>query len=156
MAMQKLMAVGALVLLAACTTTIQNTPGGDAEAAIKANDVEFAAAMGRGDVDKLLSFYADDAIVMPPNSEHVRGKAAIRAFWTGFLASAKLSGSLIPDRIIQTGNLAAEVGHYEMTITPPGGAPINDRGNYLVTWQKIDGKWLIVADMFGTSNPPPK
>ncbi|MEK6376035.1 MAG: DUF4440 domain-containing protein [Acidobacteriota bacterium] len=109
------------------------------------------AAIGRGDINAITAFYADDAVLLPPNAPPFRGKAAIQQFWTGFLASAKVAGTLTPDNVMQSCDLAAEVGHYDLTITPPGGAAIQDQGKYSVTWKKIDGQWKIAVDMFSSN-----
>lgn len=154
--MQKLIALTALVLLAACSTTYVNNPGGDAEAAIRAADVEFAAAMNAGDMAKVMTFYADDAVVLPANAPAFRGKAAIQQFWTSFLGPAKVNLTLTPENVMQSCDLAAEVGRYDVTITPPGAAAIQDQGKYSVTWKKIDGTWKIAVDMFSSNNPAPK
>lgn len=155
--MQKMIVVTALLLLAACSTTYVNTPGGDAEAAIRQADVDFAAAMNAGDMAKVMTYYTDDAIVMPANAPAFRGKAAIQQFWTAFLATAKFHVTLTPDNVMQSGSMATEVGHYDLTITPNGGGPTaKDNGKFAVTWKKVDGRWLIAVDMFSSNNPPPK
>ena len=154
--MQKLIVVTALALLAACSTTYVNNPEGDAEAAIRQADVDFATALNGGDMAKVMAFYTDDAVVLPPNAPPFRGKAAIQQFWTAFLATAKFHVTLTPDNVMQSGDLATEVGHYDLTITPNGGGPAAaDSGKFAVTWKKAGGKWLIAVDMFSSNNPPP-
>ena len=154
--MKKLLALSVLALLVACSTTQMQT-GGDADAAIRAADTDFAAAMNRLDMATVMTYYADDAVVLPPNAPAMRGKAAIQQFWTGMLSSAKMAVTLTPDTVMQSGDMATEVGHYDLTINLPGGAaPMQDKGKYSVTWRRTDGKWRIVVDMFSSDNPPPK
>jgi len=154
--MQKMIAVTVLVLLAACSTTYVNNPGGDAEAVIRQADVDFAAALNAGDVAKAMTYYTDDAVLLPPNAPAFRGKTAIQQFWTAFLATAKFHVTLTPDNVMQSCDMATEVGHYDLTITPNGGGPTaTDTGKFAVTWKKVGGQWLIAVDMFSSNNPPP-
>ncbi len=51
----------------------------------------FMAADNAGDVDQIMSFYADDAITMPPNDNVVSGKAAIAASYKAGFARFKIA-----------------------------------------------------------------
>ena len=100
-------------------------------------------------------YYADDAIVLPPNQDAVSGKAQIEALWTGLLNSGVQEISLMTDRVEQSSDLAYEVGRYSMTVKPTQGEPITDRGKYVVGWRRQpDGKWKATVDIFNTSMPP--
>lgn len=84
------------------------------------------------------------------------GKPAIQRFWTAFLATAKFHVTLTPDTIMQSGDMATEVGHYDLKITPNGGGPTaTDAGKFAVTWKKVEGRWLIAVDMFSSNSPAP-
>ena len=152
--MKKLLALSVLALLAACSTTM--TGGGDAESAIRAADPPFASAMSRNDMATVMRYYADDAVLLPPNAPAMHGKTAIQQFWSGMLAAGKVNLTLTPDTVLSSGDLATEVGHYDVTITPPGAGAIQDKGKYSVTWRRqADDNWRIAVDMFSSDNPPP-
>ena len=58
----------------------------------KLNDA-FEAAFARGDAVALAGMYTEDASLLPPGAEMIRGRAAIQAFWGEAMkdvASAKL------------------------------------------------------------------
>ncbi len=146
-----MVAVSVFALLAACSTMPTSS---DAESAIKAADIDFAAAMNRTDMPAVMAYYADDAVLLPANAPAVHGKAAIQQFWSGMLSSAKMRVTLTPDTVLQSGDLATEVGHYDLDIN--SGAA-RDKGKYSVTWRRQDdGKWRIVVDMFSSDSPPPR
>lgn len=42
---------------------------------------QFSAAYVKGDIEKLVSFYTDDAVIFPGNSDLIRGKEAIKKYW---------------------------------------------------------------------------
>src|SRR5947208_12348344 len=50
-------------------------------------DAQWSAAAGAKDVDKTVSYYAADAIVMPPNASSSTTKEAVRSAWTERLTS---------------------------------------------------------------------
>ena len=86
----------------------------------------------------------------------MNGKAAIRQFWSGLTSLGAIDAKLTTDDVIQSGNLAAETGHFELSITPQGAPnPIKDNGKYLVVWRNDGGEWKIVRDIFNSSVPPP-
>jgi len=149
----KRLSVFAILLFAACASTM---PANDAEEAIRKADAEFATNARAGNVAALAAVYADDAVIMPPNAPAFRGPDAIRQFWTGFLAAGQIDVALTPDKVTQSGDLAAEIGHYDLTITPKGAAPIHDKGKYLVTWRRTGGTWKIIGDIFNSDQPLPR
>ncbi len=47
---------------------------------VKLNDA-WAAAFNKGDASAVAAMYTEDAFVLPPGTEMVKGRAAIEAFW---------------------------------------------------------------------------
>jgi ketosteroid isomerase-like protein len=138
------------LLFAACASM---APANDAEQAIRKADADLTVNARAGNAAVLAAVYADDAVIMPPNAPAVRGPEAIRQFWTGFLGLGQIDLALTIDKVTQSGDLAAEIGRYEMTITPKGAAPIHDKGKYLVAWRKTGGAWKIIGDIFNSDLP---
>ncbi len=137
--MKRLWVLGILVL-AACAT-MQPVD-------YRAKAAEFASAASHGNAEGMVAFYADDAVLMPPGAPAMRGKDAIRQFWTGFTGMGAIDAVLTTDDVMESGNLAVESGRFELSITPKGGgAAIKDSGKYIVVWR--DGK--IVRDIFNSN-----
>src|SRR5438094_779940 len=57
------------------------------EQALRDLDAKWSAAAGAKDVDKTVSYYAADAIVMPPNASRAMTKETIRSAWKEMLTS---------------------------------------------------------------------
>src|SRR5438067_12796026 len=57
------------------------------EQALRDLDAKWSAAAGAKDVDKTVSYYADDAVVMPPNAPSATTRETIRSAWKEMLTS---------------------------------------------------------------------
>ncbi len=99
-----------------------------------------------------LDLYTEDAIVLPPNQAAVQGKAAIQ----GWMAASP-PFSNFQEQSLETGgqgDLAYDRGTYSMTVTPPGAAPIEDRGKYLMICRKqADGSWKASRVIYNSDLP---
>ena len=121
------------------------------EQAIRDLDEQWSKAAGAKDVDKTVSFYSDDAIVMPPNGPRATTKEAVRALWKDLLTDASISWKTKEVEVAQSGDLAFSSGTYEVTLNDPTGTPVNDRGKYVEVWKKqADGSWKCVMDIWNS------
>ena len=120
------------------------------EQAIRALDASWSQAAGTKDLDKTVSFYADDASILPPNMPIATGKAAIRTVWSQFMAMPGFFITFAPSKVViaKSGDLAYEIGTFQFTANDAQGKPATSVGKFVVNWQKRDGKWMVVADIF--------
>jgi len=101
-----------------------------------------------------LVLYEDDAVELPPYQAAVQGKAAIQTWYEAFPPFSNFQEQSL--EIEGQGNLAYDRGTYSMTVTPPGAAPLEDRGKYLTIYRKqADGSWKIARVMFNSDLPLP-
>jgi ketosteroid isomerase-like protein len=56
---------------------------GDIRVKIDAVNKEFVDAFNRGDLAAAMGVYTEDATILPPNADIMKGKGAITAFWQG-------------------------------------------------------------------------
>ena len=127
------------------------------EQALRDLDAQWSAAAAAKDVDKTVSFYSDDAIVMPANAPIATTKAAIRNLWSSLLTSpgVNMNWKTTKVEVSRSGDMAYASGTYELTMNDPSGKPVTDRGKYLVVWEKqSDGKWKCGADIWNSDLPP--
>src|SRR5688572_9849479 len=115
---------------------------------------DFGAAVTAGNAAKVASFYTADATFMPPNEAAIRGSAGIQGWFQKQIdqGAAKLTLSPTESRI--SGDLAFEVGNYELSVKPKTGQPINDKGKYIVLFRKDGTTWKISHDIFNSDLPP--
>ena len=116
-------------------------------------DAEWAKAAAAKDVERTISFYSADAIVLPPNAASAATREEIRNVWKEMLASPGLLISWQPTRVelAKSGDMAWVSGAYELTTNDGSGKPVTDRGKYLEVWEKqADGNWKCRADMWNS------
>jgi len=97
------------------------------------------------------AFYAPGAVLMPPNHPLVEGPTAIQGFLQGLIDSGFTSIKLETTNIASAGDLAYGRGRYMLSLSPPGGAPVQDSGKYVVVYRRQpSGAWRAVADIFNS------
>jgi len=127
------------------------------QARLLRRDAEWADAASAGkDVEKIVSYWSDDALVIPPGQPVLEGKAAIR----GYVASSlKIPGFRIhwaSDKVAFSpdGKLAYMRGTNEVTVPGPDGAPMTLHGRGLTVWRiEPDGQWRCVVDIWNDQPP---
>src|ERR1700704_5982396 len=124
--------------------TVAFAAGAD-EKAVRDADAEWSRVASAKDLDKTVSFYADDAMVLPPNQPIVTSKTGIRNLWKGFFDSlTDINWKTTRVEMAKSGDMGYLIGTYAMTKKEG----TKDRGKY---WEfgkkKADGKWKVAADM---------
>lgn len=148
------LALSMLVLAGSCASS-RFDPAGEADQLLK-RDAEWADAAAAGkDVEKIVSYWADDAVVIPQGQPVVEGKEAIRAFVTASLAIPGFRIHWVSDKVFFSpdGELAYMRSTNEMTVPGPAGAPLTLPGRAITIWRRdADGQWRCVVDIW---NDPP-
>ena len=121
------------------------------EKAVRDADEQWSKVAAAKDLDKTISFYADDAVVLPPNEAAVITKDGIRNLWKGFFDSLTgISWKTTRVETAKSGDMAYLIGTYEMTLKDGS----KDKGKYCEVWKKqANGKWKVSADMFSSDLP---
>jgi len=80
-----LLLIASMFLTWSCTpSAAPDTRAADA-AAIQATDEQWSATAAKNDLAGTVGFYADDAVLLPPNAPTARDAKAIREAWAGLL-----------------------------------------------------------------------
>jgi uncharacterized protein (TIGR02246 family) len=121
-------------------------------------DKEWAQAAAARDLEKTLSFWADDARVVPPGQPAVVGKEAIRRYVTEAFALPGFSIQWEASDIVvsASGDMAYGVSTNTVTVNGPGGTPMTERGRGITVWRKSPGgAWKCVIDIWNADPAPP-
>jgi uncharacterized protein (TIGR02246 family) len=143
------------LFLSACgPSTPPDTRAAD-EKTIRDLDAQWAKAAADRDLDATISYYSDDASLLPPNAPIATGTHAIRGAWAPMLApDISLSWKATTGEVARSGDLAYLMGVYQMTSKGPQGKSTTDNGKFVEVWKKeTDGKWKAVADIFNSDSP---
>jgi ketosteroid isomerase-like protein len=150
-----ILAVAGLGLLGILTTALAG-PSDDSDAKAKALarlDDDWSKMAAKRDLDGLLSFYAEDAIVYPPNQPVAKGREAAKKLWMSLLAdpSASSSWKANHSEVSKSGEIGFTAGTYEFSIKAPDGKAMTEKGKYLCVWkQQKDGSWKVIHDMWNS------
>ena len=126
------------------------------EQALRDLDAQWSKDAGAKDIDKTVSYYAESAVVMPPNASSAMTREAIRSAWKQMLTSpgAGISWKATKVEVAKSGDLAYVSGTYEETMTDASGKPVKDRGKYVEIFKKqADGTWKVEADIWNSDLP---
>jgi ketosteroid isomerase-like protein len=129
-----------------------------AEQALRDADDAWSKAAASKDLDKTVSYYSADAVVLPPNAPIATTKEEIRKIWQDLLASPGLviSWKATKVEVAKSGDLAFVSGTYELTMNDTSGKPATDKGKYVEVWKKqADGKWKCGTDTWNSDLPAP-
>ena len=116
----------------------------------KTNRIFETEVVGKGDFSALRNVYTEQARILPPGSEMVKGRDQIQAFWQ---QAAKAMG--ITSVKLQTidaellGDTAVEIGRAELGA---GNAKPPIVVKYVVVWKSEDGAWKWHVDIWNTNS----
>jgi ketosteroid isomerase-like protein len=118
--------------------------------AVRANNDEFERNVRQQDASRLVqAFYAEDAVLMPPDQPAISGQSRIAEFWGGMFQAGVRAAKLETTQLDVSGDLASEIGTYTLKMQAPGTETTEAKGKYVVVLRKQkDGAWKAVTDMF--------
>ena len=146
---------GLMMLLAFhCNQQAPDTTAEDIETIKGINPVWFKS-YNSGDANAIAALYTEDAVLNPPGAPAAHGKTEIQGYLTKDVSAANEAGITLNSNPSVTeanvsGNLGWEWGTF--TVNDKSGAII-DRGKYVTVYEKRDGKWLIIRDIWNSDGP---
>jgi uncharacterized protein (TIGR02246 family) len=124
-------------------------------AALQAVDQAWEKAYNAGDFATLASLYAEDAVLLPPGSPPVNGRAAIRAYFARDTAESAKAGSVFRLGARPAGGVSGVMGWQSGTyVALDKAGKLLDSGKYLSVSVKQGGKWLYVRDTWNSDGAP--
>ena len=150
--------ISSSIVIASCgpSTTVGSRAA--EAAAIQRLDEQWSATAARNDVAGTVAFYADDAVLLPPNAPIATNQKSIRQSWAVLLGpNTAVSWKISKVEVAKSGELGYLYGTYELSIKDPkGGPPVHDTGKLVEIWKKqTDGKWKCIVDTYNSDLPLP-
>jgi uncharacterized protein (TIGR02246 family) len=125
------------------------------EEAIRAADMAWSKAASSKDAAAMAKFYAENAVLMAPGTPVTQGRDAIQKAFTTMMADPNFALSFSPTKIVvaRSGDLAYDLGDFQLTVTEKKAKPSTLKAKYVVVWGKqMDGSWKALVDAPTTSN----
>jgi len=116
---------------------------------IESREDQWSAAYNANSKADLGAFYEQGAVLIPPGSPPVHGRAAIADFLSTLFPTLE-DLKLVVDEVRPLGSdHALEIGHSEYYAVAEDGSRSPTVDDYQVVWHKgEDGVWRYVTDMF--------
>lgn len=148
------------ILLAAAAGAAPKAKAGVAteRAAVRQADVDMSKAVAARDVDRFLSFLAEDVSFFPDQAPIAKGKAAVRELWAPFFEpkGPALSWEPVTVEVAASGDLAYTTGRFVLKGTDAQAQLSHRYGKYVTIWRKRPGgAWKVAVDI-GNGSPPPE
>jgi uncharacterized protein (TIGR02246 family) len=114
---------------------------------------DFAAALNAKDAKLAASLYTEDAVLIPPGEDMVRGRENIEAYWKAAIEDGGVRDVSVETIDAQSsGALGYEIGTFELTSNGPNGDAVKDTGRYIELLSRgSDGKWYSTAGIWNAS-----
>lgn len=149
-----------LSLVTGCGAPQPQSPSQTQASRTKADFEEITAAfhetLRTNDLDRFMSYVADDVIFMPAGEAPVHGKSAMRTWMAAFLSQFRTSTLTLAHKEAFIGDgWAVEVGTYEWGLVPAAGGDVAiDHGSYMQVWKRLpDGQWRFAREVYNSSAP---
>jgi ketosteroid isomerase-like protein len=138
------------------SSTISAAPAQQEDAnALMQTSRDFAKAAASGDVERTLSYWADDAIVLEPDQRAFIGKPAIRQMVQGSMKIPKFAITWSPESVVisKGGDMGYLIEHSRMSFADSAGKVHTQFGKLVTIWRKDpNGAWKCVVDTWN-GNP---
>ena len=120
------------------------------EAEIEAARAQWMELFSAGDGTAVAEqSFAEDAMLLPPDSPPVEGREAIAAFWQGAFDAGITGLKLDTISIDVVGDTGIVTGYWTVTVPAEGGGTAEASGKELLIYEKgKDGVWRATRDIW--------
>lgn len=138
-----------IAMLVACLMLIAGPAAAQSKAVIQKADDKWSEAFNKGDAMALAAIYTEDAYLLPPGAEMMKGRTAIAAFWGQQMQQIGDVRCTALDVKHLGPNSAREIGtcSFKTKAQPPQDGTLK----YAVVWEKEGGQWRLLQDIWNTN-----
>ncbi|MER3498144.1 MAG: hypothetical protein C4308_05635 [Chitinophagaceae bacterium] len=135
--------ISACILFAGCGNKEESTPSKTL--------TEVIAADNAGDLDKVIAYYTEDAILIPAGSSDIIGKNAIREHYRNIFTTSVLQLQASSNEIIDANDWTIIRGNTTGKVifkADSSATAVNDK--FIMVLKKDDGRWKIYRLMWSS------
>jgi ketosteroid isomerase-like protein len=139
-----------LLLLSLLLSGVAAGQDNDARRLLVETDRAWSQAASEGkDVEKVVAFWADDAVIVPSGASIISGKTAIRDYVKQSFGTPgfKISWKTLDASVSSDGTMGYTTAENSFTFPGQDGKLQTQTGRGVVIWRRTgDGKWVCVYD----------
>jgi uncharacterized protein (TIGR02246 family) len=138
-----------IAMLIACLMLVAGPAAAQSKAVIQNADDRWAEAFNKGDAAALAAMYTEDAYVLPPGAEMIKGRSAIAAFFRQEVQQVGDVKCTTRDVKPLGRNAAREIGtcSFKTKAQPPEDGTVK----YAVVREKEAGQWKLLQDIWNAN-----
>jgi len=135
------------VSLIALAASSQAADRGDLKAQVEAGNAAWIAGVAKHDAAGLAALYTENATMLPPDADILKGRPAIQKYIQAGLDDGFSNLTLTTVDLSQIGpNVAREIGRYSYDLKNAKVA-----GKYVIVWRLVRGKWMFDTDIWNVT-----
>lgn len=137
-------------VLAGCTDTKEVDTKKEEERLMQISR-EWSKLAATDSMEKTLSYWADDAVIMSPGQPTIKGKKAIREMMeaTSKIPGFKISWEPVSAFVSKSGDMAYLIEQNKITMNDSLGNAVTEFNKSVTIWRKdADGSWKNIVDMW--------
>ena len=146
------------VLLTVLSGCVQSSVDSEAEqAALRSAATKYHEAGSTSDIETVVALYATDGVILPPNAPAQTGPAAFRDFAIAFtgLPAFSMRFDTPTVEISAAGDMGYTLTDTFISFDGPDGSRVEDQVRDFHLWEKRDGEWKVVLDIWNSELPMP-
>jgi len=118
---------------------------------------DWSDLVATGDLEAIMVYWAEDAVMLPPDMPAMEGKAAIRGFVEAAMGvpGFGIRWEPVSVHVAGGGDMAYMIERNVTTLSDSLGDPLESYGKVVTVWRKgPDGSWKNVVDMWNGAPSP--
>jgi ketosteroid isomerase-like protein len=143
-----------LIIISICVTSFVSAQ--NARSTIEQNNRTWERAMMDNDLNTILKMYDEDIISLPSYSPMTRGKSELREHLEKEMGSGNKFTNVEFNtvEVREEGDLAIEIGTYNMSMKMAEGNEWTDTGKYISVWEKKENDWKVIVETWNSDANP--
>jgi ketosteroid isomerase-like protein len=143
-----------LIIISMCVTSFVSAQ--NARSTIEQNNRTWERAMMDNDLNTILKMYDEDIISLPSYSPMTRGKSELREHLEKEMGSGNKFTNVEFNtvEVREEGDLAIEIGTYNMSMKMAEGNEWTDTGKYISVWEKKENDWKVIVETWNSDANP--
>ena len=151
--MRVLLFAVSLIAFAASSLAADKSQGSDLKAQVEAANAAWVAGVAKRDATGLAALYTENATMLPPDADILKGRAAIQKYIQDGLDLGFSNLMLTTVDLNRMGpTVAREIGRYSYDLNNAQKQLVKVSGKYVIVWRLVKGKWMFDTDIWNITN----